>query len=74
MIKELIFMNGYGAYVWSAFSFTLISFIFLYVIIKINLTKEQDKFLIKFNLLNKSKIKIAKAQSTNRKILETSIS
>ena len=26
MINEIILMNGYGAYVWSAFSFTLISF------------------------------------------------
>ena len=25
MINELISMNGYGAYVWSAFSFTLIA-------------------------------------------------
>ena len=26
MINELIFMNGYGLYVWSAFGFTLIKF------------------------------------------------
>ena len=26
MIYEIISMNGYGVYVWSAFAFTLISF------------------------------------------------
>ena len=26
MINELIYMNGYGLYVWSGFSFTLLSF------------------------------------------------
>ena len=27
MIKEFLFMNGYGLYVWSAFAFTLLSFL-----------------------------------------------
>ena len=27
MIENLFFMNGYGLYVWSAFSFTLVSFL-----------------------------------------------
>ena len=44
MINEIIFMKGYGLYVWSAFSFTLISFATLYILIKINLVKEQNKF------------------------------
>jgi heme exporter protein D len=30
MINELLNMNGYGLYVWSAFSFTLLSFLTLY--------------------------------------------
>jgi len=37
MINEIILMKGYGLYVWSAFSFTLISFATLYALIKINL-------------------------------------
>jgi len=69
MINEMIFMKGYGLYVWSAFSFTLISFVILYVLIKINLVKEQNKFIAKFGLLDKEKIKVAKTQSTNREIL-----
>ena len=69
MINEIIFMKGYGLYVWSAFSFTLISFATLYVVIKFNLVKEQNKFKAKFGLLDEAKIKVAKTQSINREIL-----
>ena len=34
MINDVLLMNGYGLYVWSAFVFTLLSFASLYVIIK----------------------------------------
>ena len=74
MINEIIFMKGYGLYVWSAFSFTLISFATLYVLIKINLVKEQNKFITKFGLLDEVKFKVAKEQSTNREILANRIS
>ena len=73
MINEIILMKGYGIYVWSAFSFTLISFAFLYTFVKINLVKEQNKFVARLGTLNESKIKLAKAQSTNRHILATTI-
>ena len=69
MINEIIFMKGYGLYVWAAFSFTLISFATLYVLIKINLVKEQNKFFAKFGLLDQKKVKVAQTQSTNREIL-----
>ena len=74
MINEMIFMKGYGFYVWSAFSFTLISFVTLYIIIKTDLVKEQNKFTTKFGLLDEEKAKVAQTQSTNRKILTSRIS
>ena len=74
MINEVIFMKGYGLYVWSAFLFTLISFAALYTLIKINLVKEQNKFTAKFGLLEKEKVKVAQTQSTNREILASRIS
>ena len=43
MINEIISMNGYGAYVWSAFSFTLISFTALYFVIKLQTFKGTKK-------------------------------
>ena len=74
MINEIIFMKGYGLYVWAAFSFTLISFATLYTLIKINLVKEHNKFTAKFGLLNDAEVKVAKVQSTNREILLSRIS
>ena len=75
MINEIISMNGYGTYVWSAFSFTLISFAVLYAVIKMQLVKEQIKFNAKFVSLTSDKIQSAKAQETYREIfVNTSIS
>ena len=69
MINEIISMNGYGIYVWSAFSFTLINFAVLYLVIKVQLVKEQSKFNSKFASLTSEKIISAKKQETIRKIL-----
>ena len=69
MINEIISMNGYGAYVWSAFSFTLISFTALYFVTKLQLLKEQKRFASKFGSLNERKLKLQDLQSINREIL-----
>ena len=69
MINEIILMNGYGPYVWSAFSFTLISFVALYYVIKSQLVKEQIKFNNKFSNLIVEKNETAKAQETYKEIL-----
>ena len=69
MINEILFMNGYGFYVWSAFLFTLLSFTSLYVIIKIQYTKEKNKFIAKFGSLNSERATFAKSQSTIKDIL-----
>ena len=72
MINDFIYMNGYGIYVWSAFSFTLISFLVLYSIIKIQLAKEELKFKSKFRKLKYNEANSAKAQKIYREILTTS--
>ena len=69
MIYDLVLMDGYGLYVWSAFSFTLISFTSLFVIVKIQYTKEKNKFITKFGLLNSERAAFAKSQSINKEIL-----
>ena len=69
MINEIISMNGYGFYVWSAFSFTLISFGSLFLIIKLELVKEKRRFAYKFGSLNTEKVKVAEAQKINKEIL-----
>ena len=69
MINEIISMNGYGVYVWSAFSFTLISFVTLYFVIKLQLSKEKKRFASKFGSLSVEKAKAARLQNINREIL-----
>ncbi len=69
MITELLFMNGYGLYVWSAFVFTLLSFASLYLIIKIQYIREKNKFIAKFGTLNSERAAFAKSQSINKEIL-----
>ena len=63
---NLLLMNGYGLFVWSAFGFTLINFFTLYIIINRQLIKENKKFELKFNHLEKIKYKEAYKQKTNQ--------
>ena len=72
MIHQLLNMNGYGFYVWSAFSFTLLSFTILYLVIKAQYIREKNKFLTKYGTLNAKKAKIARTQIINQEILSNS--
>ena len=69
MIYKILLMDGYGLYVWSAFLFTFVSFAFLYVVTKIQYTREKNKFIAKFGTLNSERAAFAKSQSINREIL-----
>ena len=71
MINEIFSMNGYEAFVWSSFVFTLINFVILYSIIKIQYVKERKKFVSKFGALDTKRAEIAKSQTINRKILSS---
>ena len=69
MINELLFMNGYAVYVFSAFGFTLLSFISLYLVTKVQFIKEQNKFVAKFGSLTAEQANSAKSQRINKEIL-----
>ena len=69
MINDIISMNGYGIYVWSAFAFTLISFTALYTVIKVQLIKEKIKFDAKYLNLTSNKKKAFRAQEAYKGIL-----
>ncbi len=69
MINEILMMDGYGFYVWSSFAFTILSFTSLYIVIKIQYTRERNKFIAKFGILNSERATFAKSQSINREIL-----
>ena len=74
MINEILIMNGYGLYVWSAFAFTLLSFTSLYIVTKIQYTREKNKFIAKFGTLNSERAAFAKSQSINKEILSNTSS
>jgi heme exporter protein D len=69
MINELLFMNGYAAYVLSAFGFTLLSFLGLYMVTKVQFIREQNKFVTKFGSLSSEQANSAKSQRINKEIL-----
>ena len=68
---NLLIMNGYGLFVWSAFAFTLINFLTLYTVINRQLIKENKKFELKFNHLEKTKYKKAYKQKTNQVLISS---
>ena len=70
MINEILYMNGYGFYVWSSFAFTIVSFSCLYLIVKFKLVQEQRKFELKYKSLNDEKLASVSKQETYREILE----
>ena len=72
-MNELLFMNGYGVYVLSAFGFSMLSLVSLYLVIKIQFVKEQNKFVAKFGSLNTEKANSAKLQRINKEILADAI-
>ena len=74
MINEIISMNGYGIYVWSAFSFTLMSFGSLFFITKLQFLKERRKFVYKFGTLSTEKARAAQKQRINQEILLDTLS
>ena len=71
MNLDLLIMNGYGLYVWSAFAFTLFNFLILYKVTNRQLTKEKAKFARKYKSLNSDQIILAHKQSTNRTFVRT---
>ena len=72
MITDLISMNGYGVYVWSAFAFTLIGFFSLYIVVNLQLKKEQKRFEENFSTLSHEKHNVAINQEIYKEILKNS--
>ncbi len=69
MISNLLFMGGFGFYVWLAFMFTFFCFTSLYLVTRKQYLRENKKFIAKFGSLNSERATIAKTQNINREIL-----
>tara|TARA_E500000331_G_C16823500_1_gene526082 strand:+ start:61 stop:294 length:234 start_codon:yes stop_codon:yes gene_type:complete len=77
MISDLIFMNGYGIYVWLSFAITLGLCSAVYIKTKRTLKKYEKEFLLelknlseqeKRKVLQKSKI-LNQISTTNREVI-----
>tara|TARA_Y100000590_G_scaffold102832_1_gene116874 strand:+ start:179 stop:400 length:222 start_codon:yes stop_codon:yes gene_type:complete len=60
MVIELLFLNGYGYFVWPAFVFTFGSLLYLYLSTKKELQKQEKIFFNEFKNLYSTKIEISK--------------
>ena len=69
---ELLVLNGYGKFVWSAFIFTFVSCLFLYIKTKKELRKHEKMFLIEFRQIPVTKIEVAKQKELSEEVLSGS--
>ena len=59
MSLELLFLGGYGQFVWPAFIFTFVSYFLLYLKTKKDLIRQEKMFLIEFKQIPVRKIEVA---------------
>ena len=69
MNLEILFMNGYGIYVWSSFIFTLVVCLYFYLKTKKTLKKLEKDFIKETESLSKIELENLKKQKVAREIL-----
>ena len=62
MIMDLIYLGGYGQFVWPAFIFTFLSCFFLYLKTKWELQKQEKIYINEFKKLRTLEIKTVEAK------------
>ena len=66
---EFFIMNGFGIYVWSAFAFTFIVCLFLYIRTRKTLKKLEKDFIKEVNNLSEEQFEDIKKQKIAKEIL-----
>ncbi len=66
---EFFIMNGFGIYVWSAFAFTFIVCLFLYIRTRKTLKKLEKDFIKEANNLSEEQFEDIKKQKIAKEIL-----
>ena len=69
MNLEILFMNGYGIYVWSSFIFTFVVCLYFYLKTKKTLKKLEKDFIKETETLSKIELENLKKQKIAREIL-----
>ena len=72
MSIELFILGGYGQFIWSAFIFTFLSCLILYLKTKKEFLKQEKKFLEEFKTIESRKIKIIKEKEAVKENLSSS--
>jgi len=66
---ELLTMNGYGQYVWTAFIFSFASCLYLYLKIRAEFKKQEKIYLSEFGSTEIKKIKFKKRKKSTEEAL-----
>ena len=69
MIMELLSMNGYGQYVWTAFIFSFVSCLYLYLKTRIEFKKQEKIYLLVFGSIEAQKIQFNKRKKSTEEAL-----
>ena len=69
MITNILNMGGYGLFVWSAFIFTFVFCLFLYIRVRNDLTQRERQFLSKLKFMPYKKFKAIKSKKIVRVVL-----
>ena len=72
MSLELLILGGYGQFVWSAFIFTFVSCLVLFMKTKKELQKQEKIFFNEFKYLYTSKTKSVKKKEVTEEALSAS--
>tara|TARA_B100000475_G_C14861148_1_gene257669 strand:+ start:444 stop:662 length:219 start_codon:yes stop_codon:yes gene_type:complete len=69
MMTDLIYLGGYGQFVWPAFIFTFLSCFFLYVKTKRELQEQEKIYMNEFKKLRTLEIKTVEAKKEKKEVL-----
>jgi len=72
MTLELLFLDGYGQFVWPAFIFTFVSYFLLYLKTKKDLIRQEKMFLIEFKQIPVRKTEVSKQKEFSKEVLPDS--
>ena len=66
---DLIYLGGYGQFVWPAFIFTFLSCFFLYLKTKWELQKQEKIYMNEFKKLHTLEFKTVEAKKEKKEVL-----
>ena len=62
-------MNGYGQFVWTAFAFSFVSCLYLYLKTRIEFKKQEKIYLLEFGSIETKKIQFSKRKKSTEEAL-----